>query len=336
MTPHPGISILLPVYFPVSSAKAVLQLKSAIDSIFIQNYGGDLEVIVIDDGSPTPIAHYRDDLGHPDKVIRILRLARNRGIVFALNQGLRQATHGFIARIDADDRWLPTKLDKQMRLFQADPGLSIVGTGMTRVSEAGNIIDQHIRPADWNALLRFFHEIGCPFPHGSILARREVYRILGGYSYDALYRHCEDFALWGLWLRFFKATMVEEALYEYRVGSQSISALHAAQQHNVSLFIRQKFASLGLSDTLSVALPAFASHLGIGLIDAGRLAYTIWDNPKATFSLPKLALPYLSAILPDCSLIEVPASKGWQWWEKLDIPYKQGLILNNVSARPVL
>mgnify|MGYP002623480692 FL=1 len=335
MSEFPGISVLLPVYFPMLSASAVGLLRRALESVQEQRYRGPLEIVLVDDGSPTAVESLSHELGAAAAPVRWVRLTRNSGIVAALNAGIAAARYELIARLDADDRWLPGKLERQVALFQADPDLSIVGTGMVRVTAEGGEIDQHIRPADWTRLLRFFVEGGCPFPHGSVVARRDVYRLLGGYPYDATFRHCEDYALWGTWLRFFKATMVEEVLYEYRVGSSSVSVRHAAQQAAASSVIRDRFAALDLSDVLPHALVAFARALGVPMLDAGRLAYMVWQNPAGGFGVPKEALAPLAAILPDRVLL--PADHAPPWWTVLSstaVPRADLTNLKGIAAKP--
>ena len=310
----PGVSILLPVYFPSLSMEALQLLRRALESVLDQDYAGSLEIVLVDDGSPTPLHSVADELGAASSAVRWVRLARNAGIVSALNAGIGAARQPLIARLEADDRWLPGKLEAQVLQFLADPDLSITATGMARVRPDGVPIDTHVRPGDWTSILRFFVEGGCPFPHGSVMARREVYHLLGGYPHDATVQHCEDYALWGTWLRFFKPAMVEAVLYEYRVSGTPLSALHAAQQQAASQIVRRRFADLDLAEVLPWALPELAEALGAPLHAAGRLAYALWQHPGAAFSLPETALKPLAAMLPDRTLepVDTAPRGGWR------------------------
>jgi hypothetical protein len=307
---RPGISVLLPIFFRHVSASDVALLRRALESVHAQAYEGPLEILAVDDGSPTPIESLAGEIGPAGRDVRWLRLTRNSGIVGALNAGLTAASHGLIARLDADDRWLPGKLTAQMALFDADPDLTITATGMLRVRPDGAEIDTHIRPGNWPGILNFFVEGGCPFPHGSVVARREVFQLLGGYPHDAALRHCEDYALWGTWLRFFKPGMVEKALYEYTVSDESVSSAHAAQQGRASQVVRQRFADLDLVGTLPAALVALASALGAPLGAAGQVAYRMWHHGRA-LALPEAALAPLAAVLPDRLVDRVGVATPW-------------------------
>jgi len=307
----PGISVLLPVFMRDVSVENISLLTAAIQSIADQEYAGPLEVLLIDDGSPVPVEDFKEEIGPAAGIVRWIRLRTNRGIVFALNHGIKHAQHEFIGRMDADDCWLPGKLKDQMDLFADDSDLSIVATGMSRVDNKGGFIDNHIRPGNWKGILDFFVEGGCPFPHGSVVARRQIYQLLGGYSHAADVQHCEDYALWGTWLRFFKPAMVEKALYQYRVSNSSVSAQHESAQVTASRLVRERFASLQLANELPQALQMFAKALNCSLIEGGIIAYTMWQY-GARLALPESARDPLSVILPDRLICSCEPAVSWR------------------------
>lgn len=299
-----GVSVVLPVYFSHVSEEKIRLLRDALVSIQDQNYAGPLELLLVDDGSPEPVQNLAVQLGRDaTHNVRWLRLPSNQGIVGALNYGIAAAKHPLIARMDADDLWRDGKLAAQIDQFRCDRDLTISATGMVRIDTTGAEIDQHIRPGDWEGILRFFVEGGCPFPHGSVVADKRVYQLLGGYPHDADLRHCEDYALWGTWLRFFKPAMVEKALYSYRVSDTSVSGRHGAQQQKATHFIRSRFEALNAANTVPVALPALADALGSTLFEAGAVAYHVWRF-RAAVTVPAAALAPLEAILPDCLLLK--------------------------------
>ena len=108
-------------------------LPEAVASVQAQTMA-DLEVIVVDDGStdetPTVLA------GIHDSRVRTIRIA-NSGISGARNAGLDLATGEFIAFLDADDRWVPEKLERQVRLLDQEPSVGMVFSNFSRFDESG-------------------------------------------------------------------------------------------------------------------------------------------------------------------------------------------------------
>lgn len=308
-----SISVLLPVFHRENSPQNIALLRRALESIKDQDIQTDYEVLLVDDGSPVPIAQQAELLGAAADDVTWIRIERNGGLVNALNSGIRVAKHPFIARLDADDCWLPTKVEKQLDLFRADPDLTITATGMSLVRPDNTVIKNLVRPGNWSGILSFFVNTGCPFPHGSVIARTDIYRLLGGYPHDARFSHCEDYALWGTWLRFFKPAMVEECLYNYTVSDTSISALYAPQQAMATRIVNRRFADGDLADRLPVALQRLSESLDVSLLEAGRLAYLLWQF-RPEVALPETAIEALRVILFDRVFLEFdqsPCSKPW-------------------------
>ena len=85
-------------------------LKSAIESVLAQTFQ-DFELIIIDDCSPTELLSVVEPFGAG---IRFHRQEQNGQLSHARNTGVRLARGEFIAFLDDDDEWLPTKLERQM------------------------------------------------------------------------------------------------------------------------------------------------------------------------------------------------------------------------------
>jgi glycosyltransferase involved in cell wall biosynthesis len=112
MANRPLISCIVPVY------NGERYLAEALDSILAQTYR-PLEILVVDDGStdrtPEVIAGY-------GSAARTLHQP-NAGPAAARNRGIAAASGAFLAFLDADDRWHPAKLERQMMRFAARPEL---------------------------------------------------------------------------------------------------------------------------------------------------------------------------------------------------------------------
>lgn len=320
-----GVSVLVPFFARYSSFRELAMLKRALESAIDQDYPGPMEILIIDDGCPTPVEKFAAALGSFAYPIVWVRHEENLGLAAALNSGLSRASYPFIARLDADDFWRPNKIALQMSQFIADPDLTLSATGMTRVDEHGNEIDVHVRPGTWEGILDFFVTGGCPFPHGSVVARKDVYDLLGQYSCDAQVSHCEDYALWGTWIRFFKPAMVGQSLYTYTVSANSMSSVHVEQQQRAATIVQTNFRDCGVDGSLPGYMRQLADVLGCSLFAAGVTAYLMWKNPQLIVGLPSAAVHALRQILPDRRVVGVSDSaRGWHEILRQAVGYKIG------------
>lgn len=303
-----GVTVLLPVWMRAADIGSMRELEYSLDSISLQRFPSAYEILIVDDGCETPLTSLVETgVLRVPRHTRFVRQPRNGGLVHALNRGIAAARYPFIARLDADDAWREGKLGKQFALFDADPDLTICGGGMRIHFKGTDRTEDHIRGGSWHEVLRFFVEVGCPFPHGTVLARTAIYRLLGGYPHAPELSHCEDYALWGRWLRFFKPAMVEEIVYDYTASPSSVSSRHAEQQRAASRAVNLEFAGLGITDTLPGLLTTLSDTLGVSLVKAGELAFKLWSAP-AVVAVPQASIAPLEALLPDRMLQIQPTS----------------------------
>ena len=113
--PEATVSVVTPCYngaalLPQTLESAVAQTKPP------------LEILVIDDGSTDDSAAIAESFGPPVRVMR----QENRGESVARNRGIDEARGDWIAFLDADDLWKPTKLQRQLEV--AGPGVTCVHT----------------------------------------------------------------------------------------------------------------------------------------------------------------------------------------------------------------
>jgi glycosyltransferase involved in cell wall biosynthesis len=120
MTAAAQVSAIVPVF----NGERYLDeaLRSALDQTLPPS-----EVIVVDDGSTDRSGEIAESFGDPVRCIR----QENLGVARARNRGLSVATGEFIAFLDHDDLWPPTKLEVQVAALRANPDVGIV-TGHIR------------------------------------------------------------------------------------------------------------------------------------------------------------------------------------------------------------
>jgi len=176
----------------------------AIQSALGQTYS-PVEVIVVDDGSTDNTAEVLDAFG---KAITVIQ-QDNAGASAARNAAIREARGEFVAVLDADDVWLPDKLDVQMPLFGLEPQIDLVFAKGTVMDETGQYLSRvcpeafpaevelrrlmdggYVLEGDWFTGLARVNFIG----HSSIVARLSAVRAVGGYDEDL--SNAEDYHLY--------------------------------------------------------------------------------------------------------------------------------------------
>ena len=111
---RPLVSVVIPAY----NAQAFLE--RAVRSVLAQTYA-PVEIIVVDDGSRDDTRRIAESFGEP---VRCLSLTQS-GPAAARNAGIEQSTGPFVAFLDADDEWLPERLEKTIQPMLENPGIGL-------------------------------------------------------------------------------------------------------------------------------------------------------------------------------------------------------------------
>ena len=210
----PPISVVMAVY------NGDRYVRQAIDSVLSQDFS-DFELIIVDDASSDRtaaiIAAYRDR-----RIVNI-RNETNVGQTRSLNIGLARARAELVARIDADDIYLPGKLARQHAFMKSRPDIVVCGTGAVKIDAAGAPFGTYVPPVRRDDV-RYVLCQRVPVCHVSVMMRRAAILDVGGY--DERYRYAADFALWSALARS-GATIVNlpERLTQYREFPQSLGAV---------------------------------------------------------------------------------------------------------------
>ncbi len=146
---EPLVSVVIPAYNCASHIEETLQ------SVLTQTRA-ELEVIVVDDASDDDTLKILRRLAGKDVRIRVLESPHNMGQGACRNRGVREAGGRFVAYLDADDIWLPQKLERQLEyLEQRQQAFCFCGYGT--IDEAGNVVIPDLKiPAqtDYRSLLK--------------------------------------------------------------------------------------------------------------------------------------------------------------------------------------
>jgi glycosyltransferase involved in cell wall biosynthesis len=241
MSPKPLVSITT-IFF-----NAEKYISEAIQSIFTQTYT-NWELLLVDDGSSdrsTEIAlQYAQK--YPDKIQYLEHEGhQNRGMSASRNLGVRHAKAELIAFLDADDVWLPQKLDQQTAILISQPEAAMVcGPNQLWYSWTGNPEDKErdcihllgsgIQP-NWLyqppklAALIWQNQARTPGTC-SVLIRRRAFEELGGFeeSFRGMY---EDRVFFHKVYLHFPVYVLEECFERYRIHAESCCAI-AGQAYN--------------------------------------------------------------------------------------------------------
>lgn len=209
---EPLVSIIMGVYNGQDT------LKECINSIVAQTYQ-NWEFIICNDCSSDETLHILEEFPKKEDRIIILNNSKNLRLAASLNKCLQVAKGKYIARMDADDESLPDRLEKQIAFLENHPEYDVVGCNCLIFDGNGNqgIRKRHEIP-DVNVLLR-----DVPFSHPTIMMKKDVYDVLGGYTVSKETVRAEDL---DLWFRFFehgfRGYNLQEVLYKYREGKEDL------------------------------------------------------------------------------------------------------------------
>lgn len=185
MNSSPRVSVVIPAY------NAAWCVRRAVDSVLAQDYR-DYELIVVNDGSTDATAEVLAAYGDAVRVVS----KPNGGLSSARNAGIAAARGEYVAFLDADDWWLPTKLSHQIAILENQPELLFCSTTtMVQTPEGQRLADWRCGRGDRPALECIFAINAYVAGSGSaVLAKREAFARAGGF--DESLRSLEDIDMW--------------------------------------------------------------------------------------------------------------------------------------------
>jgi glycosyltransferase involved in cell wall biosynthesis len=188
-------------------------LARAVDSVLAQQ-GVDVRVVVVDD-------HSSDGAPQRLRDPRVVVVpSRGSGIPAALETGIRIGTAPYIARQDADDVSLPGRLARQVRHLEDHAGIGLVATGFEVVVGGRVVATMAPGPAGFGRKN--------PFCAGSVVVRREVHELAGGYR--SAFAQSSDYDMWFRCLELTGVSVLPEPGYRYRLTSAMTTIRRAGRQ----------------------------------------------------------------------------------------------------------
>jgi len=232
----PRVSVIIPAY---NHEKYVGEcIQSALDQTY-----QDFEIIITDDGSSDRTVKVIKEFA--DSRIQLYTYAENKGACTATNNCIRKATGEYIAVLNSDDAWEPTKLEKQVKYLDSHPEIGAVFTKVIFVDEASspvgpsdykhyyNIFDQRNRSR--YAWLNHLFSRGNCLCHPSVLIRKKCYDDVG--LYDERMANIPDQDMWTRLCFKYDIHILNEKLVRFRILADKSSA----SADKLSTHIRVRF-----------------------------------------------------------------------------------------------
>jgi glycosyltransferase involved in cell wall biosynthesis len=238
-TKSPHITVIIPAY------NADRFLPQTLLSVQHQTYG-DIEIVVVDDGSTDGSADIVRAVAHRDSRVRYVH-QENLGVVWARNRGIASARGTMVAFLDADDLWLPEKLQQQLRFRDQHnlPASAVLGTLASYFGSRRGPVGTIGVPTDLIKLdaVRSGHLM--PFVLSSLLMDKSTLEHLGGFSEDmselALAQDLELMTrIAGSQLPLF---CLNQRLVHYRLHRHSLSAQLHPRQKMAARYVRTRAES---------------------------------------------------------------------------------------------
>lgn len=115
-------------------------LQAAVDSILKQTIRNFDFLIIIDNPNNQEIIETVREYTKKDTRVKMLINEKNLGLPGALNRGIDVINTKYIARMDADDKSVENRLEKQLDFMQKHPDVDLIGTNITYISNDGEIM----------------------------------------------------------------------------------------------------------------------------------------------------------------------------------------------------
>ncbi len=263
----------------IAAFNAEKYIGKAIDSALIQSYR-NTEILICDDKSTDKTLEIISSYNSPK--IRILKNSSNLGYLKTFNKLLHSANGEYICFLDADDFMDERKLLIQASFLDANPSISLVGTGVFRTNESGDIVGEENYPEQSHDIKKDLQlNVAVCFCGSSVMIRTHVVQDIGGYREFFIGCPAEDFD----WIRRiaerFECANIDENLYFYRFAEGSltkqvhydIKARHAAE---IAMFLSEE-RRLNNEDSLMnsklTGLKSFFSEIENRYLDDPALLY---------------------------------------------------------------
>lgn len=221
-------------------------LQLAIESMLNQTVPAD-EIVIVKDGPLTPELDKMLDsfCAQYPQLFNIVVSEENIGLGSALNLGLNNCRNEMVARMDTDDISKPGRCEKQLKVFEENPELAIVGSCVDEFcGTPDNIVSRRVVPAKHEDIYNYAKKRSA-FNHPAVMYKKSKVLENGGYS---SLRRNQDVDLFGRMLfAGCKAENIEESLLFFRSGDELAKRRRSWLNTKSYIDVIKKFWKMGYS-----------------------------------------------------------------------------------------
>ena len=201
-------------------------LGQAIESILNQSYS-NFELIIVNDHSTDDSQTIIDHYSNNDSRIIQIKNQKNQGLTKSLNLGINLAQGTFVARMDADDISHPARFEKQINFLKSHTEIGLLGTNGYYIDENGKTLGP-LNHYENDLEIRWGTLFNSEFLHSSIMFRRDLFLLVGGYAEEN--KFAQDYELYSRLLNHTKGANLKERLVYWRRTGENITSQNKEDQ----------------------------------------------------------------------------------------------------------
>lgn len=241
---NPLVSVIITTY------NRPKMCKRAVESVLCQTYD-NLEMILVEDGTKTDIKEW---VVTEHSEVQYIRHETNKGLAAARNTGLEKSTGEYIAYLDDDDVWKPTRIEKQInKLEQLPPNernkVGAVYCGTECRTPDGDVISTSY-PENSGNLRESIQEIGASTISSSFLFNQECLINIGGF--DESLSSSIDHDIW-----------MSLAVHDYHVLTVDEPLVIAFQSEDVNMMSNTRTRITGVKQYVKKWIPTYQDWYGV-------------------------------------------------------------------------
>ena len=222
----PTVSIIMPTY------NQAAYIEASIESVLQQTFS-DFELIIIDNYSKDKTKEIIRGYAASDQRIKYLKFYNHGYIARSRNTGIRQAKGLYIAFLDSDDLWKPTKLERQLTVFRQFPSVGLVycqaqyidadGSQINTIGKGNGIAGYGPENTDIQNAYELFITHQLRPPTLTVMSKKDVI-MAAGFFFEWVKYQVEDSILWARIMMKNSVFFIPESLALYRVHRDSYTS----------------------------------------------------------------------------------------------------------------